>query len=85
MESNLAALFLIEGRSRISEVIKIDSRGCWSHTAVYLGRKDDIQNDPIDREITDHIAFQKTSGVLLETNIKNGTVLRAPAVYRDDI
>ena len=36
---------LVEGRSRVSEVIKIISQSPWSHSALYVGRLCDI-HDP---------------------------------------
>jgi len=83
-EIQLCDIILVEGRSRISEVVKTVSRSCWSHAAIYLGRKEDIQNGTIDREINDHNALKKTSGVILETNIEDGTVLRPLEVYRGE-
>src|SRR3989338_9506867 len=42
-------IILADGRTRVSEVIKIITQSRWSHAAIYIGRPSDIQ-DPELRE-----------------------------------
>ncbi|MBL4622816.1 MAG: hypothetical protein JKY89_10495 [Immundisolibacteraceae bacterium] len=52
-------VILIEGRSRISEIIKSVTRSPWSHAVLYLGRLHDIQ---------DHLMRQKAMKYLGNAN-----------------
>ena len=38
-------VLLVEGRSRVSEIIKAITQSSWSHTALYIGRIHDIENN----------------------------------------
>ena len=42
-------VLLVEGRSSVSEVIKLITQSSWSHAALYIGRLHDIE-DPLLRE-----------------------------------
>ncbi len=42
-------VLLVEGRSRVSEIIKVITQSPWTHSALYLGRLHDIE-DPKLRE-----------------------------------
>lgn len=44
-------VLLIEGRSRVSQVIKTITQSAWTHSALYLGRLHDIE----DKEIQEHV------------------------------
>ena len=52
MQSDLkiADVILFEGRSRVSEVIKIITLSPWTHAAIYIGRLDQIKN-PITKNL----------------------------------
>ena len=45
-------VLLVEGRSRVSEVIKNLTQSIWTHSALYIGRLHDIQ----DPQLREHIA-----------------------------
>ena len=40
-------VLLIEGRSRVSNIIRSITQSPWTHAALYVGRMDDIENDEI--------------------------------------
>ena len=43
-------VLLIEGRNRISQMIKVITRSSWSHAALYLGRLYDIEDKEMQKK-----------------------------------
>ena len=49
-----ADVLLVEGRFRISDVIKVITQSSWSHTALYIGRLYDIHDPVAKAQIEQH-------------------------------
>ena len=47
-------VLLIEGRSRVSDVIRLITQSPWSHAALYIGRLHDIEDPEIRAAIQEH-------------------------------
>ena len=48
-------VILLEGRSRVSEVIKLITQSSWSHAALYIGRLDDLEDCELREAVLRHI------------------------------
>ena len=77
-------VLLVEGRSRISNVIKAITNSAWTHSALYIGRLEDIK----DTELRDKI-FQLCKGdprgqLIIEAMLGEGTVVRPINQYQDE-
>lgn len=76
-----ADVLLIEGGSRVSEVIRTITQSAWSHAALYLGRLADI-DDPIQRE---HVGYlydgDPHDQLIIEAALGRGTVIRPLDAY----
>ncbi|HEX22388.1 MAG TPA: hypothetical protein ENH21_03050, partial [Chromatiales bacterium] len=46
-------VLLVEGRARVSEVIKTITQSQWTHSALYLGRLHDIE----DESVREHVSW----------------------------
>ena len=76
-------VILIEGRSRVAEVIKLITQSTWSHSALYIGRSFDIP-DPILRKQAEDSGFSEEDGPLIvEALLGKGTILSPLEKYRD--
>ena len=77
-------VLLVEGRSRVSEVIKLITQSPWSHAALYVGRIHDIE-DPDLRELVSHY-YRGDPGdrLLIESLLGHGTIVRNLEAYRND-
>lgn len=75
---------LVEGRSRVSEVIKMVSQSPWSHSALYVGRVYDIR----DPDLQDRVSFfhrgDPDEQLLLEALLGQGTIVTPLRQYRHD-
>jgi len=77
-------VLLVEGRSRVSEVIKVITQSPWSHSALYIGRIHDIV-DPKYRELVmQHTDAQPDEQLLVESLIGKGAIVTPLRDYIDD-
>ena len=77
-------VILVEGNSRVSEVIKYVTLSSWTHSALYIGRLHDID----DPELRAKIERQQTIGpdeqLLVEAQLGEGTIVRPLSFYRNE-
>lgn len=74
-------VILIEGRARISNVIKLITQSPWSHAALYIGTIQDI-DDPRTRDIIrQHYDGPADAQLMIESDLGIGTVIRPVTVY----
>jgi hypothetical protein len=77
-------VLLIEGRSRVSDVIKLITQSSWSHAALYIGRMHDIE-DPLLRDILRRYYMGTADKqLLIESELGMGTVVRPITVYEKE-
>ena len=74
-------VILVEGRSRVSEVIKLITQSCWSHAVLYIGRLQDIE-DPLLRDaIGRYFSGSVEEQLIIESELGQGTVIRPLTAY----
>lgn len=77
-------VLLVEGRTRVSDVIKTITQSPWTHSALYLGRIGDI-DDPRVRE---HVAYchdgDPNAQIVVEALLGRGTIISNLEKYRND-
>jgi len=77
-------VILVEGRTRVSDVIKAVTQSCWSHAALYIGRVHEIE-DPIQRQrVKNFFDGQPDVQLIIESELGMGTVVRPLASYDRD-
>ena len=83
-ELKLGDVLLVEGRSRISDVIKVVTQSPWSHATLYIGRLHDIENDTSRAALIRRSAFAPSTQLVVESQLGTGTLVRALTEYADD-
>lgn len=79
-----ADVLLIEGRSRISSVIRTITQSPWTHAALYIGRLNDIEDEEIQTVIRQHAPNVKdNTRLIIEDMIDRGTVVTPLQHYKD--
>jgi hypothetical protein len=77
-------VLLVEGRTRVSDVIKSITQSPWTHSALYLGRLGDI-DDPRVRE---HISYcydgEPGDQIVVEALLGRGTIISNLSKYTND-
>lgn len=77
-------VILIEGRSRVSEVIKLVTQSPWTHSALYIGRLADVDDPQVRLKIRQNYHGDPNEQLLVEALIGEGTVVVPLAKYADD-
>lgn len=77
-------VILIEGRARVSEVIKLITQSPWSHSALYIGRLCDIHDQRIRDLINLHYQGEETDHLIIESDLGIGTVIRPITIYEHE-
>jgi len=77
-------VLLIEGRSRVSNVIKNITQSSWTHAALYVGRLHDIEDDEIRDLVASHYAGSAKEQLVLEAVMGEGTIVSPLSKYRGE-
>lgn len=75
---------LVEGRSRVSDVIKAITQSCWSHAALYIGRLHEIEDPKLRKLVKDNFDCQPDVQLIIESELGRGTVVRPLSMYDRD-
>lgn len=74
-------VILVEGRSRVSEVIKLVTQSSWSHSALYIGRLHDIEDSLLQDVVRKHYLGTADKQLIIESEIGLGTIIRPLTTY----
>lgn len=77
-------VILVEGRSRISEVIKLITQSSWTHAALYIGRLVDIEDDALREHLATYYQGGPRDELIIEALLGEGTVVGPISKYRDE-
>lgn len=77
-------VLLIEGRSRVSEVIKLVTQSPWSHAALYIGRINEIEDPRLKKMLMEVYAGPHDVQLIIESELGQGTVVRPITVYAQE-
>ena len=76
-----ADVVLVEGRSRVSEVIKQITQSAWSHSAIYIGRLHDIDDAQARATVIAHCDPAPDEQLIVEAVLGKGTIVRPLKFY----
>lgn len=77
-------VLLIEGRSRISEVIKQITQSSWSHSCIYIGRLHDIDNTALRNKLAKKFNGDPNVQLVIEGYLGKGTIVSPLENYKGD-
>jgi hypothetical protein len=77
-------VLLVEGRSRVSDVIKLVTQSAWSHAALYIGRLHDLEDPLLKDLLRQHYIGTADKQLLIESELGVGTVVRPLTVYESE-
>lgn len=75
-------VLLIEGRSRISAIIRRFTQSPWTHAALYIGRLIDFEDVELQQLIRKHADVKETARLIVEDLMDRGTVVTSLNFYR---
>jgi len=79
-----ADVVLFEGRSRVSEVIKIITLSPWTHAALYIGRLSEISNPDARAIVEKHYDGNPDEPLVIESLLGFGTIVNPLTDYSED-
>lgn len=68
-------VILVEGRSRVSNIIKTITLSSWTHAALYIGRLHDIEDPQTKELILQHYKGSPNEQLVIEALLGDGTVV----------
>ena len=77
-------VLLVEGRSRVSEVIKMITQSTWTHAALYIGRSYDIADPDIQNLVQENYDGNPSDQLIIEALLGEGTIIAPLRKYRKD-
>ena len=80
-ELRQADIILVEGNSRVSEVIKTITNSPWTHAAIYIGRLDEIKDGKLQNKIAEHYGGDPHEQLIIEAMLGEGTVVAPVSRY----
>ena len=83
-ELRLCDVILIEGRSRVSDVIRVTTQSPWTHAALYIGRIHDIEDPDLRKIIGHHYQGDPLDRLIIESLLGIGTVVRNLEIYKNE-
>ncbi len=77
-------VLLVEGRNRISRFIKTITLSSWTHSALCIGRLEDIEDAELRAEIQRHYGGDPSEQLLIEPLLGRGTVISPLSSYKNE-
>lgn len=77
-------VLLVEGRSRVSEVIRVITQSTWSHAVLYIGRIHDIENEAVRTRIQDLYKGEAHDPLIIEALLGQGVIITSLNKYRSE-
>ncbi|MGD8914284.1 MAG: YiiX/YebB-like N1pC/P60 family cysteine hydrolase [Candidatus Thiodiazotropha sp.] len=79
-----ADVLLVEGRSRVSNVIKTITQSTWTHSALYIGRIYDIRDPQLQQRVRMAYQGDLSEQLMVEALLGEGTIITPLSKYRRD-
>jgi hypothetical protein len=76
-------VILIEGRSRVSNIIRSFTQSSWTHAALYIGRVDEIEDSAVRHTIQAKQGSEGNARLIVEGLLGKGTIVSPLHNYRD--
>ncbi len=77
-------VLLVEGRTRISDVIRWITLSPWTHAALYIGRVHDIEDPELRTIVENHYQGDPGDRLVIESLLGRGTIVRNLQNYEKD-
>jgi len=77
-------VLLIEGRSRVSNVIKQITQSPWSHACIYIGRLHDVDDIGLRKKLAEHFNGAPNVQLVIEGYLGKGTIVSPLESYHND-
>jgi hypothetical protein len=77
-------VILVEGRSRVANVIRWITQSPWTHAALYLGRMHDIEDLELREIVASHYEGDAADRLVIESQLGQGTLVSNLQFYENE-
>jgi len=77
-------VLLVEGRSKVSDIIKMMSQSIWTHSFIYLGRLHDIDDPDSRLQVQKFYSGKTDDQIVVESLLGKGTIIDNLEKYRGE-
>ncbi|MBV1879372.1 MAG: hypothetical protein KUG79_17155 [Pseudomonadales bacterium] len=77
-------VLLVEGRSRVSNVIRMITQSPWTHAALYVGRLHDIDDPDLKKIISHYYTGDPADQLIIESLLGYGTIVSNLDNYQNE-
>ena len=77
-------VLLVEGRTRVADVIRVITQSPWTHAVLYIGRIFDIRNPRLRARVEAHFEGDPEEQLVIEAELGRGTVVSPLSRYQHD-
>jgi hypothetical protein len=77
-------IILVEGRTRVSEVIRSITQSPWTHAAMFIGRLSDIEDEETRTHVKSYYPGNPNEQLIIESLIGSGTIVSHLTKYQFD-
>jgi len=77
-------VILVEGRSRVSNIIKTITLSNWTHSSLYIGRLHDIEDHTLREFVNRFYDGETDDQLIIESLLGKGTTIDCIKKYRED-
>ena len=77
-------VLLVEGRSRVADIIKLIAQSRWTHSMLYIGRIHDIVDHELRKRVAMYYDFHDDEHLIIESLLGKGTIVTSLEKYSDD-
>ena len=77
-------VLLVEGRTRVSHVIKSITNSPWTHSVLYIGRLDEIRDESLREKISEYYQGEPHQQLIIEAMLGEGTVIYPVTKYENE-
>lgn len=76
-------VLLVEGVSRISDIIRVTTQSPWTHSMLYIGRMHDVENPLLRQRIREAYHGDESEQLVIESLLGKGTIITPLSFYQD--
>ena len=77
-------VLLVEGRTRVSHVIKSITNSPWTHSVLYIGRLDQIRDESLQEKVSEYYQGESHEQLIIESMLGEGTVISPVTKYENE-
>lgn len=77
-------VLLVEGRTRVSHIIKSITNSPWTHSVLYIGRLGEIRDASLQEKVSEYYQGESHEQLIIESMLGEGTVISPVTKYENE-